>query len=131
MKRIAIVANTTWNIYNFRQNIIRKLISEGHEVMVMAPVDKFITYTENFRQVTHIPIKHLHRDSVNPIRDLRLFMELTGLYRRYKPDLIIHYTIKPNIYGGLAARWLRIPSIAIITGLGYSLIHEGWLNFIT
>ena len=44
-KKIAIIANTTWNIYNFRLNIIRKLIAEGHEVIVMAPVDKFITYT--------------------------------------------------------------------------------------
>lgn len=131
MKRIAIVANTTWNIYNFRLNIIRKLIAEGYEVIVMAPVDKFITYTESIREVTHIPIKHLHRDSVNPLRDLKLLIELIRLYRKYKPDLILHYTIKPNIYGGIATRLLRIPSIAVVTGLGYSLIHEGWLNFIT
>jgi len=130
-KRIVIVANTTWNIYNFRLNIIRKLISEGHEVIVMAPVDKFITYTETIREVTHIPIRHLHRDSVNPFQDLRLLFELLKLYRRYKPDLVIHYTVKPNIYGGIAARMLGIPSIGVITGLGYSLMHEGWINVIT
>lgn len=130
-KRIAIVANTTWNIYNFRLNIIRKLISEGHEVMVMAPVDKFITYTETIPEVTHIPIRHLDRDSVNPIQDLRLLLELIRLYRRHKPDLVLHYTVKPNIYGGLAARLKGIPSVAVITGLGYSLMHEGWINIIT
>ncbi len=130
-KKIAIVANTTWNIYNFRLNIIRKLISEGHEVIVMAPVDKFITYTETIREVTHIPIRHLDRDSVNPIQDLRLMFELVRLYRKHKPDLVLHYTVKPNIYGGMAARLLGIPSIGVITGLGYSLMHEGWINLIT
>ncbi len=130
-KKIAIIANTTWNIYNFRLNIIRKLIAEGHEVIVMAPVDKFITYTETIREVTHIPVRHLHRDSVNPIQDLRLLFELVHLYRKHKPDLILHYTVKPNIYGGLAARLLGIPSVGVITGLGYSLMHEGWINVIT
>lgn len=130
-KRIAIVANTTWNIYNFRQNILRKLIREGHEVIVMAPVDTFITYTESIREVTHVPIRHLDRDSVNPFQDLLLLLELLRLYRKYKPDLVLHYTIKPNIYGGIACRLLRIPSVAVITGLGYSLIHEGWLNVVT
>ena len=125
------MANTTWNIYNFRLNIIRKLIDEGHEVIVMAPVDKFIFYTESNKQVLHVPIHHLHRDSVNPIQDLRLLFELIRLYRKYKPDLVLHYTVKPNIFGGFAAHLLRIPSVAVVTGLGYSLIHEGLINFIT
>ncbi|MDQ3016372.1 MAG: glycosyltransferase family 4 protein [Bacteroidota bacterium] len=130
-KRIVIVANTTWNIYNFRLNIIRKLIAEGHEVIVMAPLDKFIFYTESIPEVTHVPIRHLYRDSVNPLQDLRLLNELIKLYRQYKPDLVLHYTVKPNIFGGLAAKYLRIPSMAVVTGLGYSLIHEGLINFIT
>ena len=130
-KRIAIVANTTWNIYNFRLNIIRKLISEGHEVIVMAPVDKFISYTDQVPEAIHVPIRHLDRDSVNPVKDLSLLLELTRLYRKYKPDLVLHYTVKPNIYGGMAARMLNIPSIAVITGLGYSLMHEGWINAVT
>lgn len=130
-RRIMIVANTTWNIFNFRLNIVRKLIQEGHEVVVLAPVDKFISYTESIPEVTHVPIQHLHRDSVNPIRDLRLLLELIRLYRKYKPDLILHYTVKPNIYGAVAARVFKIPSIGVITGLGYSLIHEGWINRVT
>jgi len=130
-KRIAIVANTTWNIYNFRLNIIRKLISEGHEVIVMAPVDKFISYTDQVPEAIHVPIRYLDRDSVNPVKDLSLLIELTRLYRKYKPDLVLHYTVKPNIYGGMAARMLNIPSIAVITGLGYSLMHEGWINAVT
>lgn len=107
------------------------MIDEGHEVIVIAPVDKFIFYTETIPQVQHIPIRHLFRDSVNPIQDLRLFAELVRLYRKYKPDLILHYTVKPNIWGGFAARLLGIPSVAVVTGLGYSLMHEGWINVVT
>lgn len=130
-RRVIIVANTTWNIYNFRLNIIRKLLSEGHDVIVMAPVDKFIFYTESLSQVTHVPIHHLYRDSVNPLQDLRLLFEFIKLFKQYKPDLILNYTVKPNIWGGFAAKFLGIPSVAVVTGLGYSLIHEGWINFIT
>src|SRR4030095_955292 len=129
--RIVIVANTTWNIYNFRLNIIRKLIEEGHEIVASGAFDKFIFYTETIPQVQHVPVLHLHRDSVNPFQDLRLFFELLKLYRYYKPDLVLHYTVKPNIFGGFAARVLGIPSVAVVTGLGYSLMHEGWINGIT
>ncbi|HZV44514.1 MAG TPA: glycosyltransferase family 4 protein [Saprospiraceae bacterium] len=126
--RILIVANTTWNIYNFRLNIVRKLIAEGHEVIVLAPVDKYISYTEMIREVSHVPMHHMRRNSINPINDLMLFFELMRLYRKVKPDLILHYTVKCNIYGGLAARLLRIPSVAVVSGVGHPMIHQGWLN---
>ena len=126
--KIAIVANATWNIYNFRQNIIRKLIDEGHDVIVMAPIDKYISYHEEYHNLEHIPLRKLKRDSVNPLRDMQLTAELTRLYRKHKPDLIIHYTVKPNIYGTIAARMAGIPSIAVVTGLGYSFLHNGLVN---
>ncbi len=126
--KILIVANTTWNIYNFRLNIVRKLIAEGHEVTVMAPVDKYISYTESNRQVKHIPMHQMRRNSINPFNDLRLLFELIRMYRENKPDLILHYTVKCNIYGGLAARFLGIPSVAVVSGVGHPMIHKGWLN---
>ena len=98
-KRIAVVANTTWNIYNFRLNIVRKLRHEGHEVIVMAPLDRYISYLDMVDNVTHVPIRQLRRKGVNPIQDFLLLIELFFLYRKYKPDLILHYTVKPNIYG--------------------------------
>ena len=126
--RIALVANTTWNIFNFRLNVIRKLIEEGHEVIVFAPIDKYISYQEKFHEVKHIPLKRLKRDSVNPLRDLQLTAELTRLYKEHKPDLVIHYTVKPNIFGGLAARLAGVPSIAVVTGLGYAFLHNGFVK---
>lgn len=129
-KRVILVANSTWNIYNFRLNIIRKLISEGHQIFVIAPVDEYLEYKEAFPDVKHIPLKTMGRDSTNPIRDLLLLIELFRKYNWLKPELVIHYTNKPNIYGGFASRMLNIPSVAVVTGLGYSFIHKGFLNFI-
>lgn len=129
-KRIILVANSTWNIYNFRLNLIRKLISDGHELMVIAPVDEYLEYKENFPEVKHVPMKTMGRDSTNPFRDLLLLIELYRKYNWLKPDLVIHYTNKPNIYGGLAAKFLKIPSVAVVTGLGYTFIHKGFLNLV-
>lgn len=100
-------------------------MDEGHEVIVMAPIDKYISYQEKFHEIKHIPLKKLKRDSVNPLRDIQLTRELAGLYKEHRPDIVVHYTVKPNIYGGLAAHLQGIPSIAVVTGLGYAFIHNG------
>ncbi len=131
MKKIALVANTTWNIYNFRLNVIDKLIAEGHKVIVIAPIDEYIEYKERYQSVEHFHLRTMDRDSTNPLRDLLLITELTRKYKRIKPDLILHYTNKPNIYGGIAAKLSGIPSIAMVTGLGYAFIHNGWIQKIT
>ncbi len=130
-KTIALVANTTWNIYNFRLNIIDKLLSEGHQVIVMAPIDEYLQYKEKYPTVKHIGIRTLNRYGVNPIRDVLLILELIRKYRALKPDLILHYTNKPNIYGAIAAKMAGIKSIATITGLGYAFIHKGSISRIT
>jgi len=130
-KKIGIVANTTWNIYNFRLNVIRKFLNEGYEVIVFSPIDKYIEYQANFPEVTHVAINHLNRDGTSPIQDIRLLLELTSLYKLHKPDIIIHYTIKPNIYGAVASKILNIPSVGIITGLGYPFLHQGFISRLT
>ncbi|MDA9774019.1 glycosyltransferase family 4 protein [Saprospiraceae bacterium] len=129
--RIALVANSTWNIYNFRLNVINKLLSEGHEVIVVAPVDEYLEYKEKYPDIQHYGIRSLDRDSTNPLKDLLLVAELTRRYRIVKPDLILHYTNKPNIFGAVAA-WRRgVPSIAMVTGLGYPFIRGGWIKKLT
>jgi len=129
--KIALVANSTWNIYNFRLNVIDKLIAEGHEVVVIAPIDEYVEYKEKYPNVVHINLRTLDRDSTNPFKDLVLIAELMRKYRKVKPDLILHYTNKPNIFGGIAAKLVRVPSIAMVTGLGYAFIHNGWIKDIT
>ena len=130
-KTIALVANSTWNIHNFRLNLLDKFISEGHNVLVIAPVDQYIEYKEKYPKVKHIALKSLDRDSTNPIKDLILIEELTRKYKRLKPDLVIHFTNKPNIFGAIAARRANIDSIAIVTGLGYAFIRNGFIRQIT
>jgi glycosyltransferase involved in cell wall biosynthesis len=128
---IALVANSTWNIYNFRLNVIDKLLAEGHKVVVIAPIDEYLEYKEKYPKVKHYSLRTLDRDSTNPFKDLLLVAELVRKYKKIKPDLILHYTNKPNIFGGVAAKIARIPSIAMVTGLGYAFIHNGWIKTIT
>ena len=130
-KTIALVANSTWNIHNFRLNLLDKFIGEGHDVIVIAPVDQYIEYKEKYPAVKHVALRSLDRDSTNPLKDLVLITELTRKYKRLKPDLVIHFTNKPNIYGAIAARRAKIDSIAIVTGLGYAFIHNGFIKSVT
>lgn len=129
--KVALVANSTWNIYNFRQNVIDKLLAEGHEVIVIAPIDEYLEYKEKYPGITHFGIRTLGRDSTNPFRDILLTLELIRRYRKVRPDIIVHYTNKPNIFGAIAARLNNIDSIAIVTGLGYPFIHNGWIRQLT
>jgi glycosyltransferase involved in cell wall biosynthesis len=128
--KIALVANTTWNIYNFRLNLIDKFISEGHQVAVIAPVDEYIHYLDKYPSVLHYNVTTLDRDGTNPIKDIFLCLELAKKYREIQPDLILHFTNKPNIYGSIAAKMNKIKAISVITGLGYPFIHQGFIRFI-
>ena len=129
--KIALVANSTWNIYNFRLNLIKSLVQKGIQVIVIAPVDEYIHYLNKVEGIHHIPLNHLSRDSTSPFQDIKLLFELFSIYRRIQPDLVIHYTIKPNIYGNIAAFLKRIKSISVVTGLGYSFLKEGWIKRLT
>jgi len=131
VKKIILVANSTWNIYNFRLNLIERLLIEGYTVFVVAPTDKYITYLDKFPEVVHVPLYSLKRKSTNFLSDLKLLFELFRIYKKINPDAIIHYTIKPNIYGGLITRILKIKNIPIITGLGYTFINKGLLHSFT
>ena len=128
MPTVAIVANTTWNIYNFRLPLIKALKQAGYRVLVIAPVDKYINHLNDDYFTRYIPLKHLNAQQKKPLNDLLLLYELYRIYRKEKPDIIFHYTIKPNIYGSLAARWAGAKSVPTITGLGYAFLHSNLLN---
>lgn len=127
MLNIGIVLNTAWNIYNFRLGLIQALISAGHNVIAFAPSDDFIGAIEATGCV-FVPLEKLSRKGVNPLEDLQLVNELRKHYQTYKLDVVLHYTIKPNIYGSIAARLAGVKSIATVTGLGYSFLSTGIVN---
>jgi glycosyltransferase involved in cell wall biosynthesis len=120
--KIAVVLNTSWNIYNFRLNLIKALFNEGHEVVAIAPKDE---YTSKLIEVG-CQYEEIKMDSrgVNPLKDLALTYELYKIYRRVKPDVILQYTIKPNIYGTIAASRLKIPVINNVCGLGTAFLKD-------
>lgn len=122
---IAFVANNAWSIYNFRIDIIRSILQEGHRIVVLSPPDEFVSGLTG-EGCQYFPIEFDNR-SLNPVMDIKLYFRLKELYRQIQPDLIFHYVAKPNIYGSLAAKALNIPSIAVVTGLGYSFAKKNWL----
>jgi glycosyltransferase involved in cell wall biosynthesis len=124
---IALVANIAWNLYNFRRGLISALQAEGYDILLIATADDYVERLQDMG-CTFVPLRHLSRKGTNPWSDFRLYRELRSIYRQYRPQTVLHYTIKPNIYGTLAAKSASVPSIATITGLGYSFLSTGWVS---
>jgi glycosyltransferase involved in cell wall biosynthesis len=124
--RIAIVLNTSWNIYNFRMNFVKALQANGHEVHTIAPVDDYTQFLKESGCIHH-PVRMDSRGA-NPLKDSALIVELYTIYRRIRPDIILHYTIKPNVYGTLAASLLRIPVINNVCGLGTVFLKDNLVS---
>lgn len=104
---------------------MRHLKSKGYRIVVIAPKDAFtaklIAEGIDYKEV------EIFNYGTNPIYELKLIFSLIRLYKTIKPDLIFHYTIKPNIYGSIAAKYCGIPSIIITTGLGHLFEFKNWL----
>lgn len=126
-KKILLVSNSTWNIYNFRLNIIEKLQEEGFDVVVAAPIDNYIFYKNSYPAVRHIAINNLERNGKKFWKDFFLLFELISIIRHERPNLVLTYTVKPNIFGAIAATLTFTKSVATVTGLGYSFIHNGFI----
>ncbi len=124
--KIAFVGNTSFSIYKFRLGVMRSFISRGYEVIAIAPEDEYSTLFEN-ENIKYISIE-IDGKGKSILDDAKLISSFTDIYKKEKIDFIFHYTIKPNIYGSLAARYLKIPSIAITTGLGFSFKKKNIFN---
>lgn len=124
--KVAIVLNTSWNIYNFRMNLVRSLQAEGHEIHTVAPTDDYTHFLTESGCIHHT-VKMDSRGA-NPVKDLALIFELYSIYKRIKPDVILHYTIKPNVYGSLAASFLKIPVVNNVCGLGTVFLKNDLLS---
>lgn len=124
--KVAIVLNTSWNIYNFRMNLVRSLQAKGHEVHTVAPADEYTHHLTAAGCIHHC----LKMDSrgANPVKDLALIFELYSIYRKIRPDVVLHYTIKPNVYGSLAASLLKIPAVNNVCGLGTVFLKKDILS---
>lgn len=118
MSKILILANHYNTLRVFRKDLIMALSQQGHEVIATFPEceDKYITLIESFG--CQVQLCDFDRRGMNPIKDLKLLRTYIKLIKDIEPDIIITYTIKCNIYGGIAARKLKKRYYANVTGLG-------------
>ena len=121
MIKIAIVSNTSWSIYNFRLNLARILKQNAYEVVLIAPYDE---YSERLGEEFECHDIYMNNKGTNPMEDLKTTFEFYKLYKNIKPDVALHFTIKPNIYGNIACNLLGIKMINNISGLGTVFIKE-------
>ncbi|TSP12401.1 glycosyltransferase family 4 protein [Cupriavidus campinensis] len=128
-EKILFCGNSAWGMYQFRRGVLEALIADGYEVHVVAPADRISSALEKMGCVFHAV--SMSPQGYNPLEDLRLVLVLSALYRRVGPKVIFHYTIKPNIYGSVAAQLAGTRSIAITTGLGYVFLNVGVVSWVS
>ena len=116
MKKILILTNNDIGLYKFRKELIQTFLHAGNKVVVCLPYGE---YVENLKEMGCEFIETpMERRGMNPVHDLKLYRQYRRIIKEEHPDLVITYTIKPNVYGGSACRKLKIPYVSNVTGLG-------------
>ena len=128
MRKILILTNHSYMLYRFRLELIRELMKE-HEVVLSMP---YVGHEEDFQALGLRCIKtDVDRRGINPVTDIKLFHTYQRLLKSERPDLVITYSTKPNIYGGLACSMAEIPYCANVQGLGTAFQRKGLAQFVT
>ena len=124
--KVLILTNYANGLYLFRKEVLAEFIKQGFETVVSVPND------ENCKKIEELGCRviptEMERRGNNPVKDFKLFMSYRKLLKQEKPNVVLTYTIKPNLYGGLACRMLKIPYIVNITGLGTAVEGGGLLS---
>ncbi len=128
---ILILTNYANGLWLFRKELLIAFLEDGHKVSVSLPpdenVEKLKTIQLNGSKLNIIETPFERRGN-NPVKDFGLFKTYMKLLKSENPDVVLTYTIKPNLYGGLACRISRVPYICNITGLGTAIENEGLLS---
>ncbi|WP_285857716.1 glycosyltransferase family 4 protein [Neobacillus cucumis] len=127
--KILVLANFGMGLYNFRKELLGELINQKKEVYISLPNDEYVPKLKSLG--CKFVDSQLERRGTNPIKDVKLLFHYISIIRKIKPDVVLTYTIKPNVYGGLACRVTNTPYITNITGLGTSLENNGVIQKIT
>ncbi|OGB22572.1 MAG: glycosyl transferase [Burkholderiales bacterium RIFCSPLOWO2_02_FULL_57_36] len=127
-RKIVISVNTAWNIHNFRAGLVKAMIRHGYEVMVVAPDDEYAPRLNDLGcRFIGMPMDN---NGTHPGRDFSLLMRYLRVLRSVRPMAYLGYTIKPNVYGSIAAQALGIPVINNIAGLGTTFINKTFLTYL-
>ena len=127
--KILVLTNNCIGLYSFRKEVVKAFVDRGDEVLVAAPMD------EKTPDVEKLGVKIIETDfdrkGINPIADMKLMLRYRTLIGKIKPDVVLTYTIKPNLYGGMACQLCGVSQIANVTGLGTAVENPGWLQKLT
>lgn len=125
--KILVLANNDAGLYQFRKELLWELLKD-HAVTISLPYGEMVEPLKNagckFIDTT------VDRRGMNPVKDFSLFLRYMAILKREKPDLVITYTVKPNVYGGLACRLRKVPYAVNITGLGTAFQGHGMLRWL-
>ncbi len=121
--KVVVISPKNRTVYNFRGELIREIIAKGHEVIVTGPNRDNLEKIEALgAQFVEIP---MNKNGVNPFADAAYFWKLRCLFKKERPDITFGYTVKPVIYGALAAKLARVKhKVSMVTGLGYSFTAQ-------
>lgn len=127
---ILVLTNNIGGLYSFRKEVMKAIIDKGYSLYISEPDDNIkSTYFEDIG--CKIIKTSFNRRGMNPIDDLKLLIKYIKLIHQIKPQVVLTYTIKPNVFGGLACRFMNTPQLANITGLGDAVENGGWLQRLT
>jgi len=126
--KVLILANSDVGLYKFRKELLEALL-ENCEVFISLPNGDYIHKMQEMG--CHYIETGFNRKGTNPIKDLQLLNKYRTILKETKPDIVFTYTIKPNVYGGIACQIEKVPYVANVTGLGSALENSGILQQIT
>ena len=128
-KRVLVIGNSELSVFGFRRELIERLVAVGCEVFACFPKTRFGDGWETAKRLNcvYIPIE-IDSRGMNPVVDILLLKRFCTLISQIGPDVVLTYTVKPNVYGGLAAMASRTPYIMNVTGLGTAKEHPGLLQ---
>lgn len=128
-RRIMLLANDTTYVYNLRGALIKKLIESNYDVYIVAEVLNFKNELENMgSKIINVSIG---RHGTNPFTDIKLLNGYQKLIKEIKPDVVLSFNIKPNVYGGMASAKYNVKFMPNITGLGTALEYPGLMQLLT
>lgn len=124
--RILVISNIGSGLYKFRKELLQELINRNNDIYISLPHDEYVS------KLIELGCKcietHLDRRGTNVVRDLKLLLCYIKIIRQVKPEIVLTYTIKPNVYGGLACRITNTPYLTNVTGLGTVIENAGLMQ---
>ena len=129
MKTILILVNDAMTLLHFRTELVRELVLDGNRVIVSVPKSDRVEEIKDLG--VEIVFTELSRHGKNPFKDLKLYRQYKRMIKTIAPDIVLTFTIKPNVYGARACGKLKVPCIVNITGLGAVVENKGLMQKIT